>query len=544
MVTFESKPVVKVGGLGEVPPNLAAKMAERGISVTIVMPGHGRRGESSLGSIDGTGVDITSTTWKGVKFVLLGGDFLDDPRVYAAEVMLKKAATLARALGSLTRDPGSADLDEPQIIHFHDWHSVLSLLQAKFSAEDAGIDVGLVYHIHLLLKRTLEAGVLAMAGIDLGREHTVVYRGRKMRISVGEALELSRGLAERLGAIEADLFVTVSRAYLVRDRYGVLNTLGWDLEDKGGVIYNGTDWRYRDLLKEVLNVHGTSLRALAQRGGPSRGDLRRYLLSRALGDLPRGEPRIGDEELREKILDLLAPPFRSDGRVEPFKRDGPLALMTGRISRQKGIDVVLDAIPRVLERVGNARFLLLLLPVWGGEDFFEPLVEISRDYPENVRVVFGIAPSIYKLAHISGDVFMAPSLWEPFGIMALEGMASGNSIVASKVGGLSEIVLDVREWGRNGTGLLVMPGDPYDLSDAVSDMLIVMGISESTVPPSSMYKIQDELILKLLKEDRDLGSQIRESAMKRVEREFTWECSAEMALEAYEKALRSRRSDG
>ena len=71
-------------------------------------------------------------------------------------------------------------------------------------------------------------------------------------------------------------------------------------------------------------------------------------------------------------------------------------------------------------------------------------------------MLFWDAPQRYTaLAHISADAYAMPSRWEPFGITALEAMATGNPVVGTRVGGITETVLDILDHGgRRGPGAL------------------------------------------------------------------------------------------
>ena len=534
MVTFESKPYVKVGGLGEVPPNLAVELVSLGVNVTIVMPRHGIELDCDE-EFRLTHASICVKVWRGVRFLLLGGGVLDKPGVYDPATMFDKVVKLAQGLRELVLRHEDAGLRLPEVIHFHDWHSVYSLLHAKLALEEIRARAALVYHIHLLTRERVTEDQLRSAGIDLSAVHWIVLGGRARRVTVSEALQMSRGFAERLGSIESDVFVTVSESYLKVDRDGVLNTLGWDLEEKSAVVYNGTDWEYGKVLKEVLDRHKHALVKEGAGTPPSRSELRRYLLLRALGDMPPGEPKVPDPRIRAWLEERYAPPFLTDGRVEPFRTDGPLAIMTGRVARQKGVDVLAEAVPHVLRKLGTAKFLLLLLPVWGGEEYFQQLIDLARDYPENVRVIFGVAPSVYKLAHVAADLSVVPSRWEPFGIVALEAMASGTPVVASEVGGLREIVLDVRKHGAAGTGLHVPPDDPYELAWAITDMLLLVEAANSR-NERLIDKIGDEKLRERAYGGPLLGEKVREACMRRVRDEFTWEKSASRALEVYARA--------
>uniref|UniRef100_A0A7C3SLN9 Glycosyltransferase n=1 Tax=Thermofilum pendens TaxID=2269 RepID=A0A7C3SLN9_THEPE len=428
MVTFEAAPLVKVGGLAEVPPSLAEELSKRGWKSTIILPAHGnvaQRGGETLGELSTSHCTFRLSRVKlgEVEYLLVSGGVLDDPRVYAEEVMSLKIAHFAVSVAEILKNAENLGLPEPSVVHFHDWHSVVPLLKVKQVAGYYGRPA-LIFHVHLALGKRLGEEILKAAGLSLEWEHDVTVGGYKRRVSLGEALRLSRGIAERLGALEADRVVTVSRTYMVNELSALL---GGELAGKARVVYNGTSWRYTALIEEVLAQHGSGLKAFTGEWPPSRRTLRRYFLLSALGNIPPGEPRVLDSRLYEKLREMAAPPIKDDLRVESFERDGPLVITTGRLARQKGFDVLAEAIPYIVRELGTARFVLMVLPVWGGEDYAYQLVDLAREYPGNVRVIFGAVPTIYKLAHLSADVFAAPSRWEPFGIMALEAMAAGGS---------------------------------------------------------------------------------------------------------------------
>ncbi|MEM3893482.1 MAG: glycogen/starch synthase [Thermofilum sp.] len=540
MVTFEAVPVVKVGGLAEVPTNLAVELAARGWDAVVIVPAHGELRERSAESVatlnvPGARLEVGKLEWRGVKFFIVSGGALRDAGVYAEEVLEAKVVQFAAAVGELVKNPELLGVREPSVVHFHDWHSVPALLALRRALEGGG-EPALFFHIHLLVRRRLNEELLSKAGIPPDWEHEVTWGGSKRRVSVREALQLSGGAAEKLGALEAHRVVTVSHAYLSEE---LAPFMGGELSGKARVVYNGTSWRYSDLQKEVFEVHGRQLEVFGAAQLPNRMLLRKYFLLHALGSLPEGEPKVPDERTARKLREAAAPPLREDLRTEAFSYDGPLVITTGRVSRQKGFDLLLEAVPHVVQDLGIARFVFFILPVWGSEDLSLQLLDLSREYPDNVRVVFGQAPSVYKLAHLAADVFAAPSRREPFGIMALEAMVSGVPVVASRVGGLAETVLDIREHGYAGTGFLVSPGDPYELAEKIRDLAAFMEASATGRLDMLAGKIEDRKLRELLEEYPDSGEIIRKSCIERVETHFTWQASARMAEAVYFEALRS-----
>jgi glycosyltransferase involved in cell wall biosynthesis len=142
---------------------------------------------------------------------------------------------------------------------------------------------------------------------------------------------------------------------------------------------------------------------------------------------------------------------------EPSPPPGELRLaIVGRLIGIKGHEVLFRALARARERLPGLE------------------LEVAGDGPleEELRATvaaFGLERSVTFLGRVApagpvlerASVVVVPSLGEGFGLVALEAMERGRAVVASAVGGLPEIVDDGR------TGLLVPPGDPEALADAI-----------------------------------------------------------------------------
>jgi starch synthase len=132
--------------------------------------------------------------------------------------------------------------------------------------------------------------------------------------------------------------------------------------------------------------------------------------------------------------------------------------------------------------------------------------------------------------------------------MALEAMATGNPVVATAVGGLKEIVVDVNQDLENGTGILVPKNDYESLGKALSSLLAIETMSESfqkaagAEPPQiqeiSKAIFNDSLRMTALKQP-SYGLRLRENAIRRVETKFRWSKVIEMVTDAYEKAIKT-----
>jgi glycosyltransferase involved in cell wall biosynthesis len=140
----------------------------------------------------------------------------------------------------------------------------------------------------------------------------------------------------------------------------------------------------------------------------------------------------------------------------------------GRIKLcRKGQEVLLRAMALLQERGIHARALIVGLPFVGNESHLDALRSLARRLGVSERVEFlGEQPDVWPL-YARMDVFVMPSvLPEPLGNVILEAMAMGLPVVASRNGGVPELVEDGK------SGLLFAPGDAAELADRLADLLL------------------------------------------------------------------------
>ena len=140
--------------------------------------------------------------------------------------------------------------------------------------------------------------------------------------------------------------------------------------------------------------------------------------------------------------------------------DAPLVVCAARLEQEKDVASLIAAMDKVRQTLPSARCLV------AGQGSLRAALQAQIDawgLAETVRLL-GFRDNALALIAAS-DVFVLPSLAEPFGLVLLEAMALGKPVVATDAGGPREIVLDGE------TGLLVPPGSPDALAAALSRLL-------------------------------------------------------------------------
>lgn len=189
------------------------------------------------------------------------------------------------------------------------------------------------------------------------------------------------------------------------------------------------------------------------------------------------------------------------------KDDEFLILFVGRLVGVKGVDKLIMAMPHVLQKTPKAK--LVIVGVGDLQDYLVNLVNAMR-LRDHVKFNFEFIPEEERILHYAAcDVAVFPSLYEPFGIVALEAMSMERPVVvgAAGVSGMREIVICC---GEEQCGFHINPNNPAD---------IAWGINSALESPEKR---------------KWLGKNGRH----RVLEEFTWDKIAEKTIALYEQIIK------
>jgi len=192
-----------------------------------------------------------------------------------------------------------------------------------------------------------------------------------------------------------------------------------------------------------------------------------------------------------------------------LKDDDLMVLFIGRLVWVKGVDKLILAVPKVLKEVPNIKLVVVGL----GEmrDYLEKLVG-NLGLQDVVKFCFEFIPEEERIAHYAAcDVAVFPSLYEPFGIVAIEAMSMEKPVVvgASGISGMREVVVPS---GSDQCGLHVNSSDPAD---------IAWGIVNAV-------------------KDHQKKVQLGQNGRRRVLKEFSWDIAAQRTAQIYLKLLESK----
>jgi starch synthase len=476
--TPECAPYVKTGGLGDVSAALPATLAQSGHDVHLLLPAY--RGMKVSGEI-GDGVELPAHgPWpaaqlvpvkapNGVTLLLLacpslyqraGGPYVDAAGQDYADNALRFGllSRVAAQLGTVQSPlPGwTAD-----VVHCNDWPCALAPLYLSL-ARTLPLQqrtAASVITIHNLAFQ----GAFPMDSADLlGVPHHL--RGLEGVEFWGQLSMLKAGLQF------ADAITTVSPTYAREIQ-----------TEEHGVGLDGVLRARSDRLTGILNGIDTGI------WDPAADPL-----------LPH---RFGRDSLQGKSLNKKALQVRSG---LPAEGRAPLFAVVSRLTPQKGIDLVLGALPRLL--AAGAQLVVL---GQGQPELHAALRQAMEQHPRQVAVTFGFDEGLAHLIEAGADAFLMPSRFEPCGLNQMYSQAYGTPPIVAPVGGLRDSVADATEDPAHGTGFVMKSADAAGLDEALQRAL------RAWKEPPQWRKLQ----------------------LNGMARNFGWEDSAREYLAVYEQAI-------
>jgi glycosyltransferase involved in cell wall biosynthesis len=258
-------------------------------------------------------------------------------------------------------------------------------------------------------------------------------------------------------------------------------------------------------LFKVAEIHGWKMNkdmklANWMEGEAVRRADRVIAISKDIGTLIRDHHHVSEEKIALGPLGIELPD--EDRIVRNQKKDAFDVLFVGRLEKRKGLDTLIKAIPSILDHMPQTRFTIV-----GGDTNSTPiggsykrylLKMLDKKYHQNVDFVGFVPDEELKRYYRNCDVFVAPSLYESFGLIYLEAMAWGKPVIGCDAGGVPEIVEDGE------TGILIPPEDVNALAEAIINL-----------------------------EDEKLRAKIGENGRKKVENDFSNKIMAENTYKIY-----------
>ncbi len=485
LIASEVAPFAKTGGLADVAGALPKALAGLGHDVRIMMPKY--RGAEAhatdtrivvpsirvpLGDRTAEGALIEAHGPAGVPIYLLehehyynrdglygtaDGDYWDNCErfVFFCRAALEGLARLDAARPGIRW--------QPQVIHANDWQTGL-----------LPVYVRTLYRDHPLL-----GGLATVFTI-----HNLAYQGVFWHYDMP------------MTGLGWDLFTPAGIEF-----YGKLNFL------KGGLVFS-------DLLTTVSHTYAREIRTAAFGSG----------LEGVLEDRSRdlhGVVNGIDYELWNPQKDpALAHPYSADDPEpkaicrETLRRElglqdaaGPVLGVVTRLAEQKGMDLVLEALPGIL-----AEGCQLVVLGSGDPRLEDAFRAAAAAHPGQVAVRLGHDDDLARRIYAGTDAFLMPSRYEPCGLGQLIALRYGGAPVVRRTGGLADTVTEFDPARRTGTGFIF---DPFT-ADA---LLATVRRAASTYRQPSVWKA---LVRNAMAED------------------FSWDASAREYVTLYRKALKAR----
>lgn len=467
----ECAPFVKTGGLGDVAGSLPAALVRAGAEVIVMVPKYATIKDEYKAQMEHFADFYVSLGWRneycgleklehdGVTYM-----FIDNERYFARDYPYgffddgERFAFFSKAITeSLQHLPAGFECD---ILHCNDWQTALApvFLREFYQGLPLYDRVKTVFSIHNVafqgqFSDTVMEDILGVAHIPAAAS--------QLRCD-------ACSINYMLGALRyADAITTVSPTYANEIQTpefgegldGVLRERSYALQG----ILNGID---------VAGFDPTTDKRIAAN----------YTV----------EDRGGKAVCKAKLQEELGLEVRDDR---------PLMVMVTRLTRQKGLDLVMYALDRIL--AGGVQVAVLGT---GDRDYEDGLRYFQDKYPGTMAARIEFDPALSQRMYAAADMFLMPSKFEPCGLSQIIAMRYGTLPIVRETGGLKDTVIPYNEFTGEGTGFSFSNFNGDEMGDAVFRAA------------------------RLFWDNRDAWNQLVTQAMSQ---DFSWTRSADKYLDLY-----------
>ena len=395
-VASECVPLVKTGGLADVVGALPAALKGAGVEMRVLLPGY----PAVLAALEGSEV-LEEVDAFGGRLRLLAG------RAAGLDLLVLEAPHLYDRPGGPYLDPQGRDWADNDARF-----AALSWTGARIGAQGAGGWMPDVLHGH-----DWQAGLMPVYLKDAGHDRPTV-------LTVHNIAFHGLTAAARMGALRLPAWAFHPDGF---EFYGQISAL------KAGLVHA---WRITAVsptfARELATPeHGAGLDGVIRsRGGDVRGILNG--IDTASWD-PMNDPAIsGFKSPNGKAANRSAL-MAECGLVEA---GGPLAVVVSRLSDQKGLDLLLAALPAFLAQGGQ-----LALLGSGDRRLEHAWLAAAEAHPGQVSVKIGYDEALSHRFYAGADAVLVPSRFEPCGLTQMYGLRYGAIPVVARTGGLADTVI-------------------------------------------------------------------------------------------------------
>ena len=413
-VTAEANPFVKTGGLGDVMGALPQSLNKLGVDVRVVLPKHKNIKHDYIEKLEFIKWFMVPVGWrnqycgifkyeyKSVTYYFIDNEYyFNRDNLYGYDDDAERFAFFDRAVLSFLKE-----IDwQPDVINCNDWQTgmIPVLHKLEYIKDEFYSDIKMSFSIHnLLFKGVFSPDILPDY---FGYDYMPMENG---------SLELHGGASFMKGALNySDIITTVSNSYaeeIKTPQYGEgLEGLLREKSFKLKGIVNGIDY-------EEFN--------------PENDDL--IFKKFSYKDL---NCKVENKILLQKELGL------------PQKENTPMIGVVSRLTNQKGCDLIISIIDRLLRN--DVQVVIL-----GTGDYLyeETFKNLQYRYPDKISANIKFDNELAHKIYAASDIFLMPSLFEPCGLGQLIALRYGAVPIVRETGGLRDTIYPYNKYNKKGNG--------------------------------------------------------------------------------------------